>query len=179
MGRVKFCRVWRIQPAIPSPRQVVGMIFRAPSFFATTIDRLCIAIVERAERTALRQFERALILDSSLPAAGPQSNNVLAFQAKREPSNDGAVRSSGELGWARLTRLSLVRASAAQVMFEPPALPALNGKPPSPEDLMLQPRRAIRQTGPNPQARRADQASSRLGVRLLGYRAGKVFLIAA
>jgi len=74
------------------------MIFRAPSFFAATIDRLCIAIVERAEQTALRRFERALILDGNLPVAGPQSNNVLAFQAKREPSNVGADRSSGELG---------------------------------------------------------------------------------
>jgi hypothetical protein len=74
------------------------MIFRAPSFFTATIDRLCIAIVERAERTELRRFERALILDSSLPTAGPQSNNVLTFQAKREPSRVGADRSSGELG---------------------------------------------------------------------------------
>jgi hypothetical protein len=73
------------------------MIFRAPSFFTTTIDWLCLAIVERAERTALRRFERALILDGGLPAADPQSNNVLAFQAKRAPLTD-AERSSSELG---------------------------------------------------------------------------------
>jgi hypothetical protein len=73
------------------------MIFRAPSFLTATIDRLCLAIVERAERTALRRFERALILDGGLPAADPQSNNVLAFQAKRAPLNADAERSSSEL----------------------------------------------------------------------------------
>jgi hypothetical protein len=74
------------------------MILRARSFFADLIDRLCVAIVDRAERTALRHFERALTIDASLPSAGAQFNNIVTFAPKRPPSKAEADSSTGELG---------------------------------------------------------------------------------
>ena len=74
------------------------MILRARSFFAEAIDWLCVAIVDRAERTALRRFERALTIDGSLPSAGAQIDNVVTFAPKRPPSKAEAESSSSELG---------------------------------------------------------------------------------
>jgi hypothetical protein len=71
---------------------------RASSLFTEVIDRICLAIVERAERTSLRRFERALTIDGSLPSAASQLSNIVSFPPKRAPSQSAADSSSSETG---------------------------------------------------------------------------------